>query len=311
MLAVLLFCSSIVAMNGLSTFRVTGKSFLSSIRMSSLEYSIADQPQRFANAKAHNDERVLNIDKFYQPSYLEGKTVLVTGGNRGIGLSLVKELISQKSKVIATCRDSKSIDLPGISSVISGIDVSDDKCGEILVSKLNGQKIDILINSAGYFYEKVEKIDSLNFEEELKMINICALGPLRVTSAIFNAGLLNNNAKVAMITSQGGSIAWRLTQNPKGGDYGHHMSKAAANMMGVLLSQELKDTGNGNGICVTMLHPGFNKTDMTKKYEAIWEIEGAVDPTIGAKRVLHEIGLMDMERSGKFINCEDGKLIPW
>ena len=23
-----------------------------------------------------------------------------------------------------------------------------------------------------------------------------------------------------------------------------------------------------------MLHPGFNKTDMTKKYEKIWEIEG-------------------------------------
>jgi hypothetical protein len=26
-----------------------------------------------------------------------------------------------------------------------------------------------------------------------------------------------------------------------------------------------------------MLHPGFNKTGMTKKYEEIWEIEGAVD----------------------------------
>lgn len=25
---------------------------------------------------------------------------------------------------------------------------------------------------------------------------------------------------------------------------------------------------------MSMLHPGFNKTDMTKKYEAIWEIEG-------------------------------------
>ena len=25
-----------------------------------------------------------------------------------------------------------------------------------------------------------------------------------------------------------------------------------------------------------MLHPGFNKTDMTKKYEAIWEIEGPI-----------------------------------
>ncbi len=110
-----------------------------------------------------------------------------------------------------------------------------------------------------------------------------------------------------MITSQGGSIAWRTTQNPDGHDYGHHMSKASANMMSVLLSQELKN----KGIIVTILHPGFNKTDMTKKYEKIWEIEGAVDASVGAKRVLYEIGLMDESRNGKFINCEDGLRIPW
>ena len=62
---------------------------------------------------------------------------------------------------------------------------------------------------------------------------------------------------------------------------GHHMSKAAANMMSVLLAQELKP----KGIPVLILHPGFNKTEMTKKYEAIWEVEGAVDSSIGAKRV--------------------------
>ena len=45
------------------------------------------------------------------------------------------------------------------------------------------------------------------------------------------------------IYSQGGSITWRTTQNPTGHDYGHHMSKAAANMMSVLLSQELKSKG--------------------------------------------------------------------
>ena len=28
-----------------------------------------------------------------------------------------------------------------------------------------------------------------------------------------------------MITSQGGSVGWRFTQNPTGHDYGHHMSK--------------------------------------------------------------------------------------
>ena len=54
------------------------------------------------------------------------------------------------------------------------------------------------------------------------------------------------------------------------------MSKAAANMAGVLLAQELKP----KGISVRLLHPGFNKADMTKKYEKIWEVEGAVDVSI-------------------------------
>lgn len=50
---------------------------------------------------------------------------------------------------------------------------------------------------------------------------------------------------------------------------------------------------------------------MTKKYEHIWEIEGAVDSSIGAKRVVHEICQFNMEKTGKFINCEDGLEIPW
>ena len=106
---------------------------------------------------------------------------------------------------------------------------------------------------------------------------------------------------------QGGSVSWRFTQNPTGGDYGHHMSKAAANMMAVLLSQEFKD----KNIPVGILHPGFNKSDMTAKYAEIWEIEGAVDPSVGAKRILYEVGKLDMSRSGKFYNCEDGLEIPW
>lgn len=110
-----------------------------------------------------------------------------------------------------------------------------------------------------------------------------------------------------MISSQGGSIEWRLTQNPTGHDYGHHMSKAAANMAGMLLSQELKS----RGIAVSILHPGFNKTEMTQKYAAIWEVEGAVDASVGAKRVAHEICLMSMNNTGSFINCEDGLTIPW
>ena len=47
----------------------------------------------------------------------------------------------------------------------TGIEMQDNKCGDILAAALKGKKIDILINNAGYFYEPVEKVDSLNFEE--------------------------------------------------------------------------------------------------------------------------------------------------
>lgn len=85
------------------------------------------------------------------------------------------------------------------------------------------------------------------------------------------------------------------------------MAKVSANMLSVLLASEVKN----RGIAVGVFHPGFNKTDMTSKYKESWEVEGAVDPSVGAKRVLHETIQLSMETSGKFRNCEDGLEIPW
>jgi len=244
----------------------------------------------------------------YDPSYIKDKRVAITGANRGIGLALAKELIAQGGKLVAICRSSsEELEALKPDEIVTGIDVTSDEQCETIASKITGGPVDILVNNAGYFYEPVEMIDSLNFKEELKMIDICALGPLRVSANLYNNGLLKEGSSIAMITSQGGSISWRTTQNPTGGDYGHHMSKAAANMMSMLLSQEFKD----KKIAVGILHPGFNKTDMTAKYAEIWEVEGAVDSTVGAKRVFHEIGKINMDTSGKFINCEDGLEIPW
>mgnify|MGYP002832770749 CR=1 FL=1 len=77
---------------------------------------------------------------------------------------------------------------------------------------------------------------------------------------------------------------------------------------GALLAEELRP----RGIAVANLHPGFNRTDMTRKYEAIWDIEGAVESEVGAKRVLHEVGRVGLLESGcPFVNCEDGLLIPY
>jgi len=297
-----LFASSVILANSFRRYLCSkvGKNYQTI-------YTIADQPARFSKGKAVNNVRMLDIDSIYNASFVKGKNVLITGCNRGIGLAITKELIACGANVIGTSRAEFS--LAG-AQIITGMEMTDNKVGEKLASALKGQNIDIVINNAGYFYGPVEKIDSLVYEEEIKMIDICALGPLRITSGLYNAGLLKNGSKVAIISSQGGSISWRTTQNPTGHDYGHHMSKAATNMMGRLLSQELKD----KDICVTLLHPGFNKTDMTSKYAEIWEIEGAVDASIGAKRVVYEIGNMYSDpdsMQGEFINCEDGLKIPW
>jgi NAD(P)-dependent dehydrogenase (short-subunit alcohol dehydrogenase family) len=272
--------------------------------MSASRYSIPDQELRFATAVKENNKRVLDIDSVYNPTYLKGKTALVTGGNRGLGLSIAKELMANGANVIITSRAATTIEG---ADVIEGIELQDNQAGSKIVDALKGRKVDILINSAGYFYEPVETIESMNFEEQLKQIDICGVAPLRVSSAMFNAGALSDGAKIIIITSQAGSVEWRSVQNPTGADYGHHMSRAACNMGGKLLSQELKH----KGITVALLHPGFNKTDMTKKYAAVWEINGAVDPSVGAKRVVQEIGLVTLEKTGIFINCEDGLEIPW
>jgi len=277
-------------------------------------YSMADQVARFAKAKEENNERHLDISSIYDGGDLSGKRVLVTGGNRGLGLAITKELVAIGATAIVVCRSSNKelSQIVGKWNVYDGVDVTDTESVNKALKRVksDGGDIDMLINNAGYFYEPCETIleDSLNFEEQLKQINICALGPLRVNAAAVNAGALAENAKLVIITSQAGSSEWRTTQNKdEGGDYGHHMSRAACNIAGVLQAEELRK----KGYSVILLHPGFNRTEMTAKYKDIWDIEGAVEPADGAKRVLYEAIKSSMETTGQFINCEDGLRIPW
>lgn len=275
---------------------------------------MADQVARFARAKEENNPRYLDIESMYDGGDLSGKRVLVTGGNRGLGLAIVNELVAIGATAIVICRSSSPEleKLVGKWNVYDGVDVTDDEAVRKVAKRVKGDggALDVVINNAGYFYgpQELVKEDTLNFEEQLKQINVCALGPLRVNNALLNAKALADGAKLIIITSQAGSVEWRSTQNKDvGGDYGHHMSRSACNMAAKLLSEEVKDLGYP----VIMLHPGFNKTEMTKKYEHIWEIEGAVDPSTGAKRVLFETMKNGMDQTGQFINCEDGLQIPW
>jgi len=277
-------------------------------------YSIADQQARYEKAKAENDERYLNIDSVYNGKEVSGKRVLVTGGNRGLGFEITKELVAAGATALVMCRSTNPEleALVGKWNVYSDVDVTDEEAVTKAMKRIksDGGALDYIINNAGYFYGPQEKIldNTLNFAEELKQIDVCALGPLRVNSAAVNTNCLAEGAKLIIITSQAGSAEWRFTQNKdEGGDYGHHMSRAACNIAAVLQSEELKS----KGFAVVLLHPGFNRTEMTSKYKEIWDKEGAVEPSVGAKRVLYEAQKASMETTGHFINCEDGLRIPW
>jgi NAD(P)-dependent dehydrogenase (short-subunit alcohol dehydrogenase family) len=277
-------------------------------------HSIADQVARFEQAKQENNERYLNIASVYDGGDLSGKRVIVTGGNRGLGLAITKELVAIGATAIVVCRSSTKelSQIVGKWNVYDGVDVTDTESVNkaLKLVKSDGGDIDMLINNAGYFYEPNETIldDNLNFEEQLKTIDICALGPLRVNAAAVNAGALADGAKLVIITSQAGSCEWRSTQNKdEGGDYGHHMSRAACNIAGVLQAEELRK----KGYSVILLHPGFNRTEMTAKYKEIWDVEGAVETSEGAKRVLYEAMKSNIETTGQYINCEDGLQIPF
>ena len=110
------------------------------------KYTMADQPARFAKGKSENNARMLTTD-YFDGSFLKGKRVLVTGGNRGIGLALVKELVDCGASVIVTCRSSNE-ELDGMAGVqvITGCDVTDTASVAKMAEQVT-DPVDILINN--------------------------------------------------------------------------------------------------------------------------------------------------------------------
>ncbi|KAK7047906.1 Beta-glucosidase 1B [Paramarasmius palmivorus] len=182
-----------------------------------------------------------------------------------------------------------------LAEIISGVDLSKEDAGTRIVEGLSGQKIDLVIINAGIF--KKESFDSPSFEDEVEMYKVVAIAPVLIAHHLVKANLLVSPSKLILITSEGGSISLR-TQEEGGGNYGHHGSKAAANMVGKLLAHDLKD----KGITVAMIHPGFMKTDMTKNvgFDQFYESGGAVEPAEAARSTINFILELVPDQTGTF-----------
>lgn len=224
------------------------------------------------------------------------QVVLITGANRGIGLSLAKIYVERGNEVIAVCRESSDEIEDLADLVISGIDLSDDAAMDSVIQVLElaqgpDFKLDLLINNAGLFQN--ESIDSMELDQIRNQFEINGLAPLKVTHALLP--FLKNGSKVINITSRMGSIE----DNTSGAYYGYRASKAALNAFTKSLAIDLKP----KGIAVAVVHPGFVQTRMVA-------FNGDMTPDEAATGIVARAKELNLENTGGFWHS-NGLPLPW
>lgn len=223
------------------------------------------------------------------------KSVLVTGANHGLGLSLLKIFLSNDYTVFAGIYDkvpTEEIDdfiLHEKSSdknlYIFKLDVTDDisvKNALESVSEVT-DSLSVIINNAAIlcddsYYRKNETIfGEIDFDSVLKTYDVNAVGALRVANA-FSEMLISSDDKLLInISSDAGSISCCCNNSW----FGYCMSKAALNMAGMIISNSYKDRGGK----VWQIHPGWMQTYMHGKMSA----EADITPEYSAKRIFELI----------------------
>lgn len=219
------------------------------------------------------------------------KIALITGANRGIGLSFSRHLSAQNYSVIGVCRHASDALKSCADEVIENIDIGDARSCNTLFSKLTHTHIDLLINNAGILRD--EQLGHLNFETIEEQFRVNTLGTLRVMEILLPKLVVG--AKIAIITSRMGSIS----DNTSGGRYGYRMSKAALNAAAKSLAIDLKP----KNIAVGIFHPGFVTTDMTGG-------RGDIAPDEAATRITTLIDQLNISNSGTFWHS-NGDVLPW
>lgn len=198
---------------------------------------------------------------------LENKTALVTGGTRGIGAAIVRELAKNGVSVAFTYQNSTGLAKQLAQQLETDLvrpDAKSEKASiwPIQLDSLNAEdvqqavsdvkqrwgRLDILVNNAGIF--EVGPIESFTLEDYDKQMTIN-------TKAVFAAmqraaQVMENGGRVISI---GSNLADRV---PASGLSLYTMSKAAVWGLTKAVAREL----GPRGITVNIIQPGSTDTDM-------------------------------------------------
>jgi len=203
---------------------------------------------------------------------VKGSTVVVTGGQRGLGKAIVDEFLQAgAAKVYSTARAPKPSDDPRVVSV--ELDVT--KADSVAALARTAADADIVVNNAGVL--GAPKLLESDIEEVKAVFETNYFGALRVAKAF--APILAENGGGALVDISS-VLSW------VGGFGGYGDSKAALWSLTNSLRIELEKQGT----LVTGVHLAYTDTDMTSEFDVPKN-----DPRDVAREIVEGVGRGDAE----------------
>jgi NAD(P)-dependent dehydrogenase (short-subunit alcohol dehydrogenase family) len=237
------------------------------------------------------------------------KVVLITGGNKGLGKEIGRQLGLLGYTVVLTARNEKAGAAAVAELVAAGCDAhfahlevtnSDDILKLVKYLEKTFGKLDVLVNNAGIALEWDGK--PTNPDKIRRTLEVNLIAPYAITESLVPLLSRSNDARVINHSSMLGSIGTAENMWEQVAGFmavGYSTSKAGLNMLTQIQSKTLKS----KGIAVAAAHPGWVKTDLGSQ-AAPMEVEE------GAKTVVDLVTIArDKFPHGQLIH--KGERIPW
>ena len=189
------------------------------------------------------------------------RNAIVTGGNRGIGLEVCRQLADLGHRVILTARDRSKAETAAGSLASSGsvsaaqLDVTNAQSIRALAAQLADRRIDvdILVNNAAILLDEGIGIVGLEIDDQRKTVEANGFGAVAVAQAFVPGMVARRYGRIVNVSSEAGQLASMGTYAPA-----YSMSKAALNAF----TRQLAAATRGSGVLVNSACPGWVRTDM-------------------------------------------------
>mmetsp|Transcript_8890 Transcript_8890/g.15669 ORF Transcript_8890/g.15669 Transcript_8890/m.15669 type:complete len:415 (-) Transcript_8890:45-1289(-) len=241
---------------------------------------------------ANAADSTTSYSKIYQPAphSMDGKLVVITGGNAGLGLESSKRLAEAGATVVFTSRDDAKGQkaLTGINESLKQQKADDETfAGKVMVASLDlcdldnvksfqerlvnvigkDVKIDVLLNNAGVMAIPDLRLTKDGYEKTFQTNH---LGHFALTSTLLP--LLSSHARVINVSSQGYLFASKngLELDNLNGEreYGPWSSYGQSKLENILFTNELQkraqNSESHSNLTAFSLHPGAVQTDLAR-----------------------------------------------